>query len=634
MNHLASLHTPEFNKKYYYDGPLGAFYSPQESQFRLWAPTAVRVQLSLGKGQKLLLDLASSAQHPGLWTLDLQGDFALQDYSYLLTFPDGRVQEAADPYAVATRANGRPAVLLDPSLYYPVGWREERSPSYVPQGDIAIYEIHIRDLTIGPDNGIYHKGKFLGLTEPDTHTSSGQPSGLAYLQSLGVSHIQIMPCFDFATVDEAGNLSFNAQYNWGYDPQNYNVLEGSYSSQPQDPTSRIIEFKSLVQTLHKAGFKVIMDVVYNHVYDLALSPLQQAVPGYYFRLQQDGNPCNGTGCGNETASEQTMFRKYMVDSLTYWASHYQIDGFRFDLMGIHDVPTMQAIRQALDAIDPGIIILGEGWQMGAHPAGQLAADQRQAQELPGIRFFNDQFRDALRGSNFGQGAPGFLSGDTSLEKTWQVYKNIQGQPDHGYYLDASQSVIYSECHDNATLFDKIRQTLGDISREESTKRQALALSIQALSFGTLFFHAGQEFMRTKRGLDNTYNAPDEINMLDYEQAALYPDLGRLFRHLLALRRRLSIFSLTSYEEIQASLETYEIAEGHIAYLLHSEGQTYLIAHNAQTEAWQLNLPAGSWQPCLAQWQLPNNAAEIFPLVQSSISLEPLESVVLQVVAPA
>ncbi len=629
MFNLAYLHSRAFNDKYDYEGPLGAYYSPALSKFRLWAPTATRVQLSLGQGQKWLLDLQPDSQHPGLWSLDLQGDFWLQDYTYLLTFPDGTVQESADPYAVAARANGKPSVLLDPDAYNPEGWTTERAPLQFKQNELAIYEIHIRDLTIGPDNGIYHKGKFLGLCEEGTHTGQGQASGLNYLRSLGVSHIQIMPCFDFATVDEAGDLSFNAQYNWGYDPQNYNVVEGSYATKPQDPVSRVIEFKTLVHTLHQAGFKVIMDVVYNHVYDLGRSPLNQTVPGYYFRLREDGQLCDGTGCGNETASEQAMFRRYMIDSLCYWARTYQIDGFRFDLMGIHDVETMQGVRQALNKIDPQIILLGEGWQMGNHPAGITPANQSQAQKLPGIRFFNDQFRDVLRGSNFGHDAQGFLSRDTSLSKTWQVYKNILGQPDHGYYLDASQSVIYTECHDNATLYDKLRLSLGEISPEESFKRQALALSIQCLSFGTLFFHAGQEFMRTKQGLDNSYKSPDDINALDYDRAAQYPELGQLFRRLLATRKELKVFSLTAYGEIAQAVQTYRVEEGHIAYQINFKGQSYLIMHNALSSIWYLDLPAGTWQPLLAHWSLPEEPDQVFPPVRDQLQIEGLESILLQ-----
>lgn len=629
MLNLTYLHSPEFNHKYSYEGPLGAFYSPDLSQFRLWAPTATRVQLSLGQGQKWLLDLQANSQQPGLWTLDLQGDFYLQDYTYLLTFPDGSVQESADPYAVAARANGKPSVLLDPEAYHPENWADDPVPPPLDQAEIAIYEIHIRDLTVGPNNGIYHKGKFLGLCEAGTRTAQGQPSGLDYLRSLGVSHIQLMPCFDFATVDEAGDLSFNAQYNWGYDPLNYNVVEGSYSTEPQDPVSRIIEFKTLVNTLHQAGFKVIMDVVYNHVYDLACSPLNQTVPGYYFRLREDGQLWDGTGCGNETASEQAMFRRYMIDSLCYWARSFHIDGFRFDLMGIHDVETMQAVRQALDRIDPEIILIGEGWQMGNHPAGIRPSDQRQAQQLPGIRFFNDQFRDALRGSNFGHDAQGFLSRDTSLAKTWQVYHNILGQPDHGYYRDASQSVIYTECHDNATLYDKLRLSLGDMSVDESMKRQALAFSIQCLSFGTLFFHAGQEFMRSKQGLDNTYKSPDEINALDYDRVAQYPQLGLLFRRLLVQRKKMGVFSLSSYTDINQAVQTYRLEEGHIAYQINFEGQVYLIVHNALSSAWYLDLPAGEWQPLLAQWSLPEKPERVFPSLRKQLQVEALESILLK-----
>lgn len=632
MRDFARLHTQAFNDQYAYQGPLGMCYSPDHTTFRLWAPTASRVQVSLGQGQKWLLDLQADSRHPGLWFLDLQGNFYLQDYSYLLTFPDGSVHETPDPYAVAARANGKPSVILDPLAISPPGWSEDNWPGPIDQGQLAICEIHIRDLTIGPDKGIFHKGKFLGLTEPDTQTDQGHLTGLAYLKSLGVSHIQIMPCFDFASVDEAGDLSFNAQYNWGYDPENYNVVEGSYASQPDDPYCRILEFKTLVQTLHQAGFQVIMDVVYNHVYKLEESPLHLTVPGYYFRVQDNGVFYDGTGCGNETASEQIMFRKYMIDSLCYWAQTYHIDGFRFDLMGIHDVETMQAVRQALEAINPHILLLGEGWQMGHHPSGVLGANQSQAKKLPGFRFFNDQMRDALRGSNFGHQAKGWINGDTSLEKTQQVYQNILGQPDHGSYLDASQSVIYTECHDNATLYDKLVQTLPGISQEEAVKRQALALSIQCFSFGTLFFHVGQEMLRTKGGDSNSYQSPDSINALDYDRAGQYPALGQLFRRLLEMRSAMGVFSLTSYQEIAQAVELYRLEEGCIAYKLKYRGQVYLVAQNARTSPWQLDLPAGEWQPLLAQWTLPEEPGQAFSPVRDQLAVEGLESILVQQIA--
>ena len=346
--------------------------------------------------------------HPGVWECRLSGDQDGAEYTYTLVFEaGGSGTESVDPYARAVTANGQRGVVVNVDKLL---GQATRMPSFGSASDAIIYELHVRDLTIGPENGITHKGKFLGLTEAGTRTAAGNLSGLDYIASLGVTHVQLLPVFDFGSVDETGDLRFGAQYNWGYDPVHYNVPEGSYATDPTNPTSRIQEFRQLVDAFHARGIRVIMDVVYNHVYDAADSPLERTVPGYYFRMRPDGGFYNGTACGNETASEQLMMRKFIVDSITYWATTFGLDGFRFDLMGIHDVDTMNAVRAAVDDIDPGIILLGEGWDLGHHPDGVVPAHHGNSRLMPGVSSFNDFYRDIIKGSNFILSDPGFVSG--------------------------------------------------------------------------------------------------------------------------------------------------------------------------------------------------------------------------------
>lgn len=485
-------------------------------------------------------------------------------------------------------------------------------PAFTSMKDAIIYEAHVRDLTIGPDNGITNKGKFLGLTEAGTKTKVGNLSGLDYLKSLGITHVQFLPVFDFGSVDEQGDLSFNSQYNWGYDPQNYNVPEGSYATKPADPTSRILELKSMVETMHANDMRVIMDVVYNHVHKPEMSPLQQTVPNYYFRMDANCKFQDGTGVGNETASEQLMMRKYIVDSVTYWAKNYDIDGFRFDLMGIHDVETMKAVREALNKIDPSIVILGEGWKMGNHPAGVAAANQENAKKLPGISFFNDQYRDTVKGDNFELKHTGFISGANQVQRSWDLLNNIKGAQYVRDYLSPNQSVVYNEAHDNYTMFDKLKGSLpATIPDSELAQRHALGTGTQYLANGAVFIHAGQEFLRTKAGDHNSYKSPDSVNVFDYDRAQKYEKEVKFFRDLNQFRKQYDFMRQGSYEAVNQKY-THEIIPGeesiatnHVGYTVKSafpvktkSGKDNADAFafvNAGNQAWEAPLPAGEYE---------------------------------------
>ena len=647
LQRLEWLHSKAFNDLYYFDGELGALYTAQSTTLRLWAPTAERVELiryeQAGDGSLAPVETRSmTAGEKGTWESVLTGDRHGTIYNYKLYFADGTTTESVDPYARAVTVNGLHSVVFDLAQAEPEGWRAQPNAEAIHNTDAIIYEAHIRDLTIAPDNGIEHKGKFLGLAEPGTATDAGTVSGLDYIKSLGVTHVQLLPIYDFKSVDEAGPLGFGKAYNWGYDPQNYNVPEGSYSTDPSDPAARILELKQMIQTLHNEGLYVIMDVVYNHVFDVTTSPFNLTVPGYYFRYDAKGALYNGTGVGNETASEQPMFRKYMIDSLKYWAQEYDLDGFRFDLMGIHDTETMNLVEQELRSINPGIILLGEGWQMGNHADGVTPSDQYHADRLPGYAFFNDSLRDLLKGSVFDKADRGWISGVKNTELAWDIFSNITGAQTVRNYLNPGQSVVYNEAHDNLTLWDKLLNTNPADSEELLIKRHTLATSIQMLSNGMTFVHAGQEFLRTKGGDHNSYISPDSVNFLDYDRSAEYPEAFAYFKAMLELRKSEPLFRLNNYEEIN---KAYALAEDPQGDLLHytisdpASGQLkYIVVLNADTEAKTVTIPQGSYAAIVASGSVETDEAKA-PRVDDKTTYEvaPLSASVLMVskpVAPA
>lgn len=586
---IQTLHSRAFNAAKYYDGPLGIHYTPEETTFRLWAPTARRVQLILVSPNRQILEMKRLPEAPMVFGLSIRGNLWGRAYRYLLTFADGSSNESCDPYAVASTVNSGASVILDPGQIAPEGWTEDRLPGHVDPLAASIYEVHIRDLTIAEDNGIRHKGQYLGLCEENTFTSRGARSGLAYLRSLGVSHIEFQPLFDFGGVDEAGDLSFDAQYNWGYNPVNYNVPEGSYASDPSDPACRIRELKAMILALHRQGLRVILDVVFNHVYEVENNSLALTVPGYYFRYDQSGNLYNSTFVGNETASEQRMFRRYMIDSLCYWARQYNVDGFRFDLMGIHDVQTMREIRQALDAIDPNILMVGEGWVIGQQPADVTPSDDRHCQEMPGIAFFNDELRDILRGDTFHAESPGFLHGNGSPELSQQLYANMIARPCSRQYLDASQSLVYVSAHDNHTLADKLLLGLPNSSLFERLRRQILAHVLLSFTSGVHFYHAGVELLRGKARRGDTYNGPDHLNLLPYDNQLDFPESFQIFSDLLRLRQNSPALQLGNLDQVAASRHLLAAEPGRLALQVSDGNMSWVVYVNARNDAWDVRL---------------------------------------------
>lgn len=571
----------DFDNYFSYDGELGALYEKEGTLLRVWTPTAKSVEVWIYaddsfKGPSTKIEMVQKPK--GIFEAYLPGDQHGTIYVYKILFLNNRESISVDPYARATTVNGMKSVIADLNRTNPDGWGE-RLPAFGLPEEAIIYELHIRDFSISETSGIVNKGKFLGLTEKNTQNASGRKTGLDYLIDLGITHIQILPMFDYATVDEA-NLT-EPQYNWGYDPLNYNVPEGSYSTDPFDPFNRIFELKQMIRTLHENGLRVIMDVVYNHVYDPKDQALERTVPGYFYRYNADGSLANGTGVGNDTASERHMMRKYIIDSVKYWAKEYHLDGFRFDLMGIHDSVTMNAIREALDKIDPSIIIIGEGWEMSTPLPEDLKASQRNAQAMPRIAHFNDSIRIAVKGSDFGDEKDrGFISGKNYLEDL--LLRNIKGAmhlSSHSSYVDPEQVIQYVEAHDNLTLYDKLLRSNPDDSEEVRIKRHTLATSIVLLSQGVPFIHGGQEFLRTKAGVANSYQSPDEINQFEWERVTTFQESVAYVKGLIALRKSEYLFRLHTHEEIDAHFTMLSENFNIIAFSLTNSEKKYIVIFN-------------------------------------------------------
>ncbi|WP_026593202.1 type I pullulanase [Bacillus sp. UNC437CL72CviS29] len=597
------IRSEEFDHLFYYDGnDLGNIYTPQETKFRLWAPTASEAKLVTykkwndEKGTEISMDQGEK----GTWTAKLTGDQKGLFYTYKVKIGD-KWTEAVDPYVRAASVNGDKGAVVDLKETNPKNWKGNKKPKFKNPEDAIIYELQVRDLSIQPESGIKNKGKYLGVTEKGTRGPEGVKTGLDHIKDLGVTHVQFLPIFDYASVNEE-KLN-EPQYNWGYDPKNYNVPEGSYSTNPYEPTVRITELKQMIQTLHDNNLRVVMDVVYNHMYSAAESNFHKLVPGYYYRYNEDGSLANGTGVGNDTASERKMMRKFMIDSVVYWAKEYNLDGFRFDLMGIHDVETMNAIRKAVHQIDPSIILHGEGWDLNTPLAPELKANQKNAEKMNGIAHFNDDIRDGLKGSVFGDKDNGFVNGMQNMEE--RIKKGITAGLDYdkkvSTYQDPEQVLTYVEAHDNHTLWDKLELTNPGDSEEVRKQMHKLSSSIILTSQGVPFLHAGQEFMRTKYGDHNSYKSPDSINQMDWVRRAAFDKEVEYMKGLIELRNKYSAFRMTTAEQIKKHVTFMDAPKNVVAYTIDSKengnkNEYFVVAHNANREAMEINLPSkGPWK---------------------------------------
>ena len=535
-------------------------YSPEQTTFRLFAPKKAKVKVlyslntdrpNFGKWKSVDMKWTKD----GIWEVTVREDLKGHHYRFNV---NGNY--SAGVFAKAVSVNGENGVVVSPEDANPTGWENDQRPVVKSPADLVIYEMHHRDFSIGESSGIEHKGKFLALTEP---------AAIRHLKELGINAVHILPSYDFGSVDET-KLD-KPQYNWGYDPVNYNVPDGSYSTNPYDPMTRIREFKQMVQALHKAGIRVILDVVYNHTYDIEHSNFQKTYPDYYYRKNADGTYSNGSGCGNETASEKPMMRRFMIESVKYWINEYHIDGFRFDLMGCHDIETMNQIRKEVDKIDPTIFIYGEGWSAGqcALPTEQLAT-KANIPHLPRIAAFSDELRDALRGPFSDDTKGAFLAGIPGEEES--IKYGIAGCIEHpqvdmskvnyskeAWATEPTQMISYVSCHDDMCLVDRLKTSIPGISIDELIRLDLLAQTAVFTSQGVPFMLCGEEMLRDKKGVHNSFESPDSVNHLDWDNLKRYPQVFKYYKDLIKLRKDHPAFRLGSADLVRKHLEFLDVA---------------------------------------------------------------------------
>lgn len=606
-----------------YEGKdLGVTWTAEETFFKIWAPTASEVLVRIydqGQGGNLLGTHEMKKDRKGTWSLELKGDWKNHYYSFQARIEDTWKNEVPDPTAKAVGVNGSRGMIVDFRETDPEGWDLDQRPHLASHADIVIWEIHVRDFSIHPSAGAQYPGKFLAFTERGTKSPEGLPTMVDHLVELGVTHVHLLPSFDFHTVDET-RLD-EPQFNWGYDPQNYNVPEGSYSTDPFDGRVRIKEFKQMVQALHNAGIRVIMDVVYNHMYDADASAFEQLVPGYYFRRWEDGSYSDGAYCGNETASEKPMMRKFMVESLKHWVNEYRVDGFRFDLMGLHDIETMNLIREEMDKIDPAIFLYGEGWTANETPLPlEDRAIKAHAAHLDGVAVFSDDIRDAIRGHWYDEKDQGFMVGKEGVKESIKfgvVASTKHPQVDYAAvnYSDAPyadnplKTITYVTCHDNPVLLDKTQFTCPDCSEQDMLDIQKFANAIVLTSQGVSFLHAGEELVRTKFGEHNSYNLPDSINQLVWTNKAKYADVFAFYRDMIALRRNHPAFRMPTTEMVQKHLSFFDIEHPlvvgfHIGNNANGDSwKNILVYYNADPADVKVELPEGDWRVVATKFEV-------------------------------
>lgn len=528
-------------------------YSPKQTTFKLNAPQKPILRIyDTGRGGNAIKKIKMKQTATNVWETTINGDLKGKFY----TFDIGR-GETPGVFAKAVGINGHRGAIVDMQTTNPTGWNNDHRLTLKNPADLIIYEMHHRDFSIDPSSGLVNKGKFLALTEQ---------KAIKHLKELGVNTVHILPSFDFASIDESNTTT--PQYNWGYDPLNYNVPEGSYSFDAEQPTRRILEFKQMVQALHKAGIRVILDVVYNHTFDIAGGNFDRTFPMAYYRYTADGKPSNGSGCGNETASEKSLMRQFMLESMKYWVNEYHIDGFRVDLMGIHDIETMNIIRKELSAIDPNIFIYGEGWTAGtcAYPTEKLAL-KAHIKQMPDIAAFSDELRDALRGPFSDNKQAAFLGGVPGFEES--IKAGIAGMIAHpqidytkvNYIKEPwanqpTQMISYVSCHDDMCLTDRLKASIPETEYDldELIRLDELAQTAIFTSQGIPFMLSGEEMLRNKKGVHNSFNSPDEINHLDWNNLKKYPQLFNYYKGLIQMRKNHPAFRLGNAELVRKHLE--------------------------------------------------------------------------------
>lgn len=633
------FNSEEFEKEYAYMGDdLGCNYSKERTTFKVWSPVASKIKVNIydkGQGDNLIESYDMSRQDKGVFAVTVDKDLLNKYYTYSVTIdnlvevsrdnPDNVryayaengqtfTNEVVDVYAKAVGVNGNRGMIVDLESTNPEGFDADKKPELSSFADMVIYEIHVRDFSSSASSGMKNKGKFLAFTESGTKNEFGEATGVDYLKELGVTHVHLLPSYDYATVDEENP---EGQFNWGYDPKNYNVPEGSYATDAYDGNVRIREFKEMVAALHKAGIRVVMDVVYNHTYSAYDSCFAGTVPNYYYRT--DDMVCsNGSGCGNETASDRAMFGKYLIDSVVYWAKEYHVDGFRFDLMAVHDVDTMNRLREELDKIDKSIFVYGEGWMGGPSVLPyEKACYKQNAAKIPQIALFNDDIRDVIKGSVMDSKVAGFVNGQLNADEDKvdvlmnrmrfsvtgacahdqiKISDAVEKDLPRAWAVSPMQSINYVSAHDNWALWDKLMMTIGNASIDRVKRANKLAAAIYFTAQGIPFFQAGEEIGRSKPlpegGYDeNSYKSPDSVNQINWNLIHENGDLLKCYKELIALRKKYGAFRLTTAQEIKECITFTEDTDKLVmAYEIVKGDEHMYVVINGKEDAVELPLP--------------------------------------------
>lgn len=628
---MVNKHNYLDDRNYYYDGDdLGVTYSPEKTKFRIWAPTASKVKLIIYNDDystvyERIMEMEKSRN--GTWILILKGDLAGKYYKYKV-FVGDHVNETVGPYARAVGEDSKRGLIVDLPQTNPSGWNEDRRITLEHRVDAVIYEIHVRDFSTSPYSGIKNKGKYLGFTERETTSPASLRTGVNHLQELGITHVHLLPVFDFASVDDGDET----QYNWGYDPHLYNVPEGSYATNPSNE-SRIKEFKKMVKVLHDFNIGIIIDVVYNHTYK-RLSPFNLVVPEYYYRFNHKGEYSNGSGCGNEIATERPMTRKFIIDSVKYWVEEYHIDGFRFDLMSLMDRQTIGKLVDSLHRLDPAILIYGEPWTGGDSPLPPGQRMKKGAQQGLKIALFNDHFRSAIKGDNDGH-VKGYVSGDYS--RILAIKKGVVGGIKYNdnienFTTEPGETINYVSSHDNLTFWDKLQKSNSDDGEDIRIRMDRLAQAIIFTSQGIAFMAGGEEFLRTKYGEHNSYNAGDKINQIKWERKNTYFYTFKYYQGLIRLRRNHPAFRMSKAEQICKYLKFIETPHNTVGFTLHDHAnddtwREIVVFYNPERKGLVFYLPGiGKWNIVVNDSEAGINSLTTF--TGNHIKVPPISAMVL------
>lgn len=639
-------------------------WSPTSTRFSLWTPSADSVKVNIyseGLGgsplRTISLKKETTGNHwVGLATGNQKGRF----YTFQVKNKGKWLEENPGIAARAVGVNGQRGAIIDFSETNPKGWENDRAPLFTGQKDAVIYEMHHRDFSIDTESGIKNRGKFLALTEEGTKNAAGLSTGIDHLKELGVTHVHLLPSYDYGSINEINGEAYGggnrvpSTYNWGYDPVNYNAPEGSYSTDAFTPETRIREFKEMVMALHKAGIRVVMDVVYNHVFDLGKSSFERTAPGYFFRHNADGSPANASGCGNETASETEKFREYMVESIEYWMKEYHVDGFRFDLMGIHDIETMNLVRQKAQSIDPNVVLYGEGWAAASPvlPAEQLAMKVNTPQ-LGGIAAFCDEIRDGLRGSWSNNDEGAFLIGNAGNEES--VKFGIVGAIEHHgvdyskvnyskapWATQPSQMISYVSCHDDMCLADRVKTTLRNKSQKTKNKKlftpealvrlQKLAETAVLTSQGVPFIWCGDEVMRDKKGVHNSFSSPDSINTISWALKTEHKDVFDYVATLVKIRKAHPAFRMGYADLVRKNLEFLPVKQSNVvAWTLNGKAVNdawgkIVVILNSNTKAVKQAVPQGEYTVVCAEGKADINGLSV--VMGKTVTVAPQSAVIM------